>query len=81
MIRIEGHGNSTEALTIRALPQFNETEVVCVLYIFDLNGTVTVDKSSPVTLTVQGTVQVYPHEYVHTCTNLALPQSLRIILL
>ena len=55
MIRIEGRGNSTEALIMRAVPQFNETEVVCVLYIIEPNGTVTVDRSTPATLTVQGT--------------------------
>ena len=54
-IRIEGCGNSTEALIMRTVPQFNETEVVCVLFIIEPNGTVTVDKSTPATLTVQGT--------------------------
>ena len=55
MIIIEGRGNATEALIIRALSQFNGTEVMCVLYIIEANGTVTVDRSTPVTLTIQGT--------------------------
>ena len=54
MIVIEGHGNGTEGLRMRALPQFNGNEVVCVLYIIDPNGTDTVDRSTPATLTVQG---------------------------
>ena len=54
-IVIVGHGNATESLKMRALPQFNGTEVVCVLYIIEPNGTVTVDRSTPATLTVQGT--------------------------
>ena len=33
MIVIEGHGNATKGLKMRALPQFNGTKVVCVLYI------------------------------------------------
>ena len=54
-IVIEGHGSATEGLRMRALPQFNGTEVVCVLYIIDPNRTVTVvDRSTPATLTVQG---------------------------
>ena len=55
MIRIEGRGNSTEALIMRAVPQFNETEVVCVLFIIEPNGNATVDRSTPATLTIQGT--------------------------
>ena len=55
MIRIEGRGNSTEALIMKAVSHFNETEVVCVLFIIEPNGTVTVDRSTPVTLTIQGT--------------------------
>ena len=54
-IVIEGHGNATQVLKMRALPQFNGTEVVCVLYIIEPNGTVTADRSTPATLTVQGT--------------------------
>ena len=54
MIRIEGRGNSTEALIIRALSQFNKTEVVCVLFIVELNGSIVVDRSTPATLTLQG---------------------------
>ena len=55
MIVIEGHGNTIEGLKMRALPQFNGTEVVCVLYIIEPNGTVTVDRSIPATLTLQST--------------------------
>ena len=47
MIMIEGCGNATERLRMRALPQLNGTEVVCVLYIIDPNGMVTVDRSTP----------------------------------
>ena len=56
-IRIEGRPNSTGALIIRSLPQYNETltEVVCAIYIIALNGTARVDRSTPATLTVQGT--------------------------
>ena len=53
-IRIESRGNSTKALIIRALPQYNGTEVVCVLYIVEPNGTLTVDRSTLVTLIIQG---------------------------
>ena len=60
MIVIEGHANATEGLKMRALPQFNGTEVVCVLYIIEPNGTVTVDRSTPATLTVQGTEIIHP---------------------
>ena len=60
MIVIEGRGNATEGLKIRALPQFNGTELVCVLYIIEPNGTVTVDRSTPATLTVQGTEIIHP---------------------
>ena len=42
MIVIEGHANATEAVKIRALPQFNGTKVVCALYIIEPNGTLTV---------------------------------------
>ena len=55
MIVIEGRGNATEGLKMRSLPQFNGTKVVCVLYIIEPNGTVTVDRSTPAILTVQGT--------------------------
>ena len=53
MIVIEGHPNATEALKIRALPQYNKTVVMCTLYILEPNGTLSVDRS---TLTVQGTM-------------------------
>ena len=55
IIVIEGVGNATEELKMRALPQFSGTEVVCVLYIIEPNGTVTVDRSTSITLTLQGT--------------------------
>ena len=35
-IRIKGRGNSTKALIMRAIPQYNNTEVVCVLYTTEL---------------------------------------------
>ena len=63
MIVIEGHGNATEGLRMRALPQLNGTEVVCVLYIIDPNGTVTVDRSTPATLTVQGEIKLGIQNY------------------
>ena len=55
MIRIEGRGDSTEALIISAFSKFNGTKVVCVLFIIEHNGTATVDRSTSATLTVQGT--------------------------
>ena len=58
MIVIEGPGNGIERLKMRALPQFNGTEMVCVLYIIEPNETVTVDRSTPATLTVQGTTKL-----------------------
>ena len=36
MIVIEAHGNATEGLKMRTLPQFNGTKVVCLLYIRSL---------------------------------------------
>ena len=53
---IEGRPNATEALIMRALPQYNKTEVVCVSYIIEPNGTVTVDRSTPAVLIVQSTI-------------------------
>ena len=54
-IRIEGRGNSTEALVIRAITQYNGTEVLCELYTINFNGTITVDRSLQAQLTIQGT--------------------------
>ena len=55
-IRKQGRGEATEALIITALPQFNGTSVVCVLYIIDTNGTVTFIDSKPALLFVQGSL-------------------------
>ena len=55
-IRRQGRGEETEALIITALPQFNETRVVCVLYIIETNGTVTFTESKPALLFVQGSL-------------------------
>ena len=65
MIVIEGRGNATEGLKMRALPQFNGTRVVCVLYIIEPNGTLTVDRSTPATLNVQGTEIIDPISDIH----------------
>ena len=53
-IRREGRGNNTEALIMTALPQFNGTSIVCILYIIELNGTVDFIESTPALLVVQG---------------------------
>ena len=53
-IRKEGRGNDTEALIIPALPQFNGTNVVCILYIIEPNGTADFIESTPALLIVQG---------------------------
>ena len=55
-IRKEGRGNDTEALIIPALPQFNGTSIVCILYIIELNGTADFIESitTPALLIVQG---------------------------
>ena len=53
-IRREGHGEATEALIISALPQFNGTSVVCILYIIEPNGTVAFIESTPALLIIQG---------------------------
>ena len=55
-IRREGRGNNTEALIIPALPQFNETSIVCILYIIEPNGTVDFIESTPALLIVQGSL-------------------------
>ena len=54
-IRREGRGNNTEALIIPALPQFNGTSIVCILYIIEPNnGTADFIESTPALLIVQG---------------------------
>ena len=53
-IKNEGRGNNTEALIIPALPQFNRTSIVCILYIIELNGTADFIESTPALLIVQG---------------------------
>ena len=58
-IQREGRGEATEALIIPALPQFNGTSVVCILYIIDTNGTVTFAESKPALLFVQGSLFTY----------------------
>ena len=55
-IRRQGHGEATEALIISALPQFNGTSVVCILYIIEANGTGTFIESKPALLFVQGSL-------------------------
>ena len=57
-IRREGRGNNTEALIIPALPQFNGTNIVCILYtiiITEPNGTITFTESAPAQIIIQGT--------------------------
>ena len=58
-IRREGRGEATEALIISALPQFNGTSVVCILYIIETNGTMTFTESKPALLFVQGSILAY----------------------
>ena len=53
-IRKEGRGDSTEALIITALAQFNRISIVCILYIIEPNGTAEVIESTPAILRVQG---------------------------
>ena len=55
-IRKEGRGHDTEALIIPALPQFNGTSIVCILYniITEPNGTITFTESAPAQLIIQG---------------------------
>ena len=55
-IRRQGRGEETKALIISALPQFNGTSVVCILYIIETNGTVTFTESKPALLFVQGSL-------------------------
>ena len=50
----EGRGESTEALVIPAIPNYNGSSVVCILYIIQPNGTDMFIDSTPATLTVQG---------------------------
>ena len=50
----EGRGEATEALIISALPQFNGTSVVCILYIIEPNRTVVFTESASAMLIVQG---------------------------
>lgn len=52
-IRTEGRGAGIEVLIIRALSQYNETEIVCITYI-RRDGTITVEESAPARLLVQG---------------------------
>ena len=49
-------GERTEALIISALPQFNGTSVVCILYIIEANGTAIFTESKPALLFVQGSL-------------------------
>ena len=51
-IRKEGRGNDTEALIIPALPQFNGTSIVCILYIIEPNGAVAFIESAPAQLII-----------------------------
>ena len=53
-IRKGGRGEEIEALIIPALVQFNQTSVMCILYIIEPNGTVAFIESSPAMLIVQG---------------------------
>ena len=53
-IRKEGRGNNTEVLIIPTLPQFNETTIVCILYIIELSGTADFTESTSALLIVHG---------------------------
>ena len=58
--RKEGRGNNTEALIILAIPQFNESSVVCITY--DNQTTPDFIDSTPARLIVQGCkVNSFPH--------------------
>ena len=59
LIRSEGRGAATEALIITAIPQYNNTIIVCLKFI-RLNGTVTLEASPPAVLTIQGR-----YSYIH----------------
>ena len=52
-IRTEGRGAAVEALVITALAQYNETEIVCIIY-KRINGSVEVEYSTPSRLIIQG---------------------------
>ena len=68
-IRRQGRGEETVALIITALPQFNGTSVVCILYIIETNGTVTFAESKPAHLFVQGSLLAYTmsQAYISWC--------------
>ena len=54
-IRTEGRGAAVEALIIRALARFNETEIVCIIYSRQEGTTnLDVDYTQPARLIVQG---------------------------
>ena len=67
-IRRQGRGEATEALIVTALPQFNGTSVVCILYIIDTNGTVTFAESKPALLLVQGSLLTYTMSQAYNIT-------------
>ena len=54
LIRSEGRGGAVEALIISAIPEYNNSIIVCLKFI-RINATVIVETSPPAVLMVQGT--------------------------
>ena len=53
-IRREGRGSTTEALVVRAMAKYNNTDIHCVIFYTNGDGTVTVEQSEPAKLIIQG---------------------------
>lgn len=61
-IRREGRGSTTEALVVRAMAKYNNTDIHCVIFYTNGDGTVTVEQSEPAKLIIQGEFKLI---YVH----------------
>ena len=55
LIRSEGRGGATEALVITAIPEYNNTVIMCLRFI-RTNGTVILERSPPAMLIIQGDI-------------------------
>ena len=55
LIRSEGRGGVTEALVITAIPEYNNTVIVCLRFI-RTNETVILERSPPAILIIQGDI-------------------------
>ena len=53
LIRSEGRGAAVEALIITAIPEYNNTAIVCLRFI-RINETVIIERSPPAVLVIQG---------------------------